>query len=130
VITTHMEPHEFRKGDRVRLADVMEFEFRELRDDIVVTANNDHLSAHTGRAGIWTRTWELIERPKPEPKLGSVWVDPEAPKGAINRFLYVGDYAYIPVQNAYGPTVRTFAPDDGDEATQLIARLVPAEVQA
>lgn len=105
---------DLRPGDRVRVTDITE--------GVVTVVGPQLQTSHEGGAVYgWTRalpkhtarTWELNERPKPEVKLGSVWVDP------------ADGTEYVALR---GNRFTTAVKGSGVQLTKtMLARLVPAE---
>lgn len=116
----NIDPNDIKPGDRVRVT---------LECEIVVDAVDSCVRGKLpsrSRVGFaiapsrdYISNFELVERPKPEAKLGSVWVDPVVSKGrvkwvALDEGIFVSQFGTV------------YYPHKADDAA-IIARLVPDE---
>jgi hypothetical protein len=128
-VSQSIDSSDLRPGDRVRVTDTNSWDVtvkgfsRTFGPGTVATADGRSFSPaleSLGPDSTATRTWELLDRPTPEPKLGSVWVDPA--NQCEWAALRDGWYAETRGEGTVGPGDRDYA--------ALIARLVPAEGDA
>jgi hypothetical protein len=117
----NIDPKDLRPGDRFRVTDWAEGVVGRVGSRNVHTQHGEVFERDVADTP-WHRTWELIERPKPEPKLGSVWVDPEGERWVALRN---GTFAHADAEHYDGEFGIRYITNP-----QLTARLVPAEEQA